>query len=320
MTSTPKPNSTILGWCGPTDPAWRSLLDSVPNSLVPNIDILRPCDLTDWINEPTERSQPPKRTHIKQGSNKRLLIACEHRNDPTLTLIEQFLKPKPRSLPKSSNTPPFALVLGEDWQGHRRTFPLPDTLETFYWYEWFDKTLPWILLDPPQTNDRKLNRQANLNPRGELNPRVARILNSNEQLSRHLTTSNSENQLTASLWWILSDQPDTATFWCSLLENFGARTVGSLLNEPHPHIQPDCILLAPQARTPENTTSVQPPQELLKSLTVLREDHPNAFLALISPFPRLSDWTHLHHAGLNAITGYPTSPQGLLSTWLLRNA
>lgn len=319
MISTPKPNSTILGWCGPTDPAWRSLLDSIPTALLPNIDILRPCDLIDWINEPTEISQTPKRTLKKQGPSKRLLIACEHRNDPTLTLIEQILKPKPRSPQKSSNIPPFALVLGEDWKGHRRTFPLPDTLETFYWYEWFDKTLPWIFLDQPQANDRKLNRQANLNPRRDLNPRVARILNSNEQFSRYLTTSNTPSRLTASLWWILSDQPDTSNFWCNLLESFGARTVGSLLNEPHPQLQPDCILLAPQARTPENSTSVHPPEDILNSLRALREDHPNAFLTLISPFPRLSDWPHLHRAGLNAITGYPNSPQGLLSTWLLHS-
>lgn len=320
MTSTPKPNSTILGWCGPTDPAWRSLLDSIPTSLLPNIDVLRPCDLIDWFNEPTELSQSPKRSLKEQGSSKRLLIACEHRNDPALTLVDQLLNPKPRSPQKTSYAPPFALVLGEDWKGHRRTFPLPDTLETFYWYEWFDKTLPWVLFDPPQSNDRKPNRRANLNPRSELNPRVARILNANEQLSRHLTTSTIQNQLSASLWWILSDQPDTATFWCSLFESFGARTVGSLLSEPHPQIQPDCILLAPQARPPESTTSAQPLQGILNSLTVLREDHPNAFLALISPFPRLSDWHQLHRAGLNAITGYPNSPQGLLSTWLLRSA
>lgn len=314
MTSPPKPNSTILGWCGPTDPAWRSLLDSIPTSLLPNIDILRPCDLIDWINEPTEPSQSLKRTSKKQSSNKRVLIACEHRNDQTLTLIEQLLKPKPRSQQKISNPAPFALVLGEDWQGHRRTYPLPDTLETFYWYEWFDKTLPWILLDQPQPNDLKTHRQI------ELNRRVARILHSNEQLSLHLTAPDIQNHLSKSLWWILADQPDTSTFWCNLFESYGVRTVGSLLNEPYPQLQPDCILLAPQARTIDHTTSIQPPKEILNSLTRLREDHPTAFLALISPFPRLCDWPQLQSAGLNAITGYPNSPQGLLSTWLLQNA
>lgn len=314
MTSTPKPNSTILGWCGPTDPTWRSLLDSIPTSLLPNIDILRPCDLIDWINEPTELALTPKRSSKKQNSNKRLLIACEHRNDQTLTLVDQLLTPKPRSQQKISNPAPFALVLGEDWQGHRRTYPLPDSLETFYWYEWFDKTLPWILLDQPQPKDRKPHRQI------ELNQRVGRILHSNEQLSLHLNAPNKQNQLSKSLWWILADQPDTSTLWCNLLESYGARTVGSLLNEPYPKLQPDGILLAPQARNSDHATSTQPPIDILNSLTKLRDDHPNTFLALISPFPRLGDWPHFHRAGLNAITGYPNSPQGLLSTWLLLNA
>jgi len=331
------PYLTTLGWCGPTDPAWRSLLDALPKHLLPTTEILRPCDLEDWINEPTElppttnrtlKSKSSKQREINPNTNKRLLIACEHRNDPNLATALRLLNPKPHTRkPTPNSSIPVALVLGEDWQGHRRTFPLPDDLDAlywaFYWYEWFDKTIPWLLSEPttseltPKNALKPPKDNATRNHNRPINPRVEKILNFNLQLSRQLNDPKALNQLTNSLWWILSDQPDTTSLWCQLLNECGVRTVGSLLGEPHPTLQPDCILLAPQSRphNPSSSTTTHTP-----TLNRLREDHPNAFLALVCPFPRWCDWPELHRAGLNAITGFPNSPQGLLTNWLLQHA
>ena len=169
----------LLAWCGSTDPAWRTLLEAIPESLAPNIELLRCNDVSDWIAQ----CEPAK--------NIQLLVGLEHRNDHhALELLKQLAAPPTpkttpqtasnahrkkssttsRSKPKPNQSLAIAAVLGEDWQGHRRTFPLPDSLETFYWYQWFDGVLPWI-----QSRDLlPANNQ-------QLSPRVGRIIDRSEQ-------------------------------------------------------------------------------------------------------------------------------------------
>jgi len=316
----------LLGWYGSTDPAWRTLLEAIPESLAPNIELLRHDDVFDWL------------TDCEPASNKRLLLGLEHRNDhQALTLLKQLGDQPPTKQPtettstttrkKSGATSPtkptpsrnlaIAAVLGEDWQGHRRTFPLPDSLETFYWYQWFDGVLPWI-----HTSDLQPTHSQTLSPR------VGRIIDRSDQAKAILRTDNQHSgmQLTAlqelGTCWVLSDEPTNVALWQSLLGQYGIRTIGSLTEDAWPAFQADCIFYAPESRpaqapTDANSTPAEPNPRIVSDLQSLRDEHPTSFIVLIHPFLRWNDWPTFHNSGADAIACPPCSLEGILTTWFL---
>jgi hypothetical protein len=316
----------LLAWCGSTDPAWRTLLEAIPESLAPNIELLRCNDVSDWIAQ----CEPAK--------NIQLLVGLEHRNDHhALELLKQLAAPPTpkttpqtasnahrkkssttsRSKPKPNQSLAIAAVLGEDWQGHRRTFPLPDSLETFYWYQWFDGVLPWI-----QSRDLlPANNQ-------QLSPRVGRIIDRSEQaksiLRAHMQQPSMQQpsmQLAAMpeprTCWVLSDEPKSVALWQSLLEQYGVRTIGSLIDDAWPTLQTDCIFYAPESRSAQAPVSVEPNPRIVNDLRSLRDEHTTSFIVLFHPFLRWNDWPTFHKSGADAIACPPCSLEGILTTCFL---
>ncbi len=311
----------LLAWCGSTDPAWRTLLEAIPESLAPNIELLRCNDVSDWIAQ----CEPAK--------NIQLLVGLEHRNDHhALELLKQLAAPPTpkttpqtasnahrkksgttsRTKPKTKQSIAIAAVLGEDWQGHRRTFPLPDSLEAFYWYQWFDGVLPWI-----QSCDLlPANNQ-------QLSPRVGRIIDRSDQAKSILRThiQHSSTQPAARpeqrTCWILSDEPKSVALWQSLLEQYGVRTIGSLIDDAWPTLQTDCIFYAPESRSAQAPVSVEPNPRIVNDLRSLRDEHTTSFIVLFHPFLRWNDWPTFHKSGADAIACPPCSLEGLLTTCFL---
>ncbi len=54
-----------------------------------------------------------------------------------LSAIDQWVQ---RKWPKAKR----AVLLGEWWQGSYRTHPLPESIDRFYWYQWWDAIVPWL--------------------------------------------------------------------------------------------------------------------------------------------------------------------------------
>ena len=316
----------LLAWCGSTDPSWRTLLEAIPESLAPNIELLRCNDVSDWI------------AHCEPAKNIQLLVGLEHRNDHHgLELLKQLATPPTpkntpqtasttnrkksgttsRTKPKTKQSIAIAAVLGEDWQGHRRTFPLPDSLEAFYWYQWFDGVLPWI----QSCNLLLANNQ-------QLSPRVGRIIDRSEQAKSilrahtpHPSMQHPSMQLAAMpelrTCWILSDEPKSVALWQSLLEQYGVRTIGSLINDAWPTLQTDCIFYAPESRSAQAPVSAEPNPRIVSDLRSLRDEHPTSFIVLLHPFLRWNDWPTFHKSGANAIACPPCSLEGILTTCFL---
>jgi len=303
----------LLGWYGSTDPAWRTLLEAIPESLAPNIELLRHDDVFDWL------------TDCEPASNKRLILLKQLGNQPptkqptetTSTTTRKKSGATSPTKPTPSRNLAIAAVLGEDWQGHRRTFPLPDSLETFYWYQWFDGVLPWI-----HTSDLQPTHSQTLSPR------VGRIIDRSDQAKAILRTDNQHPgmQLAAlqdlGTCWVLSDEPTNVALWQSLLGQYGIRTIGSLTEDAWPAFQADCIFYAPESRpaqapTPANSTPAEPNPRIVSDLQSLRDEHPTSFIVLIHPFLRWNDWPTFHNSGADAIACPPCSLEGILTTWFL---
>lgn len=61
------------------------------------------------------------------------------------------------------------VLLGAWWPGQRRCQPLPESLESFYWYEWWDRILPWLnQAEDCDSNDRPLRRPETMVPAARL--------------------------------------------------------------------------------------------------------------------------------------------------------
>ncbi|HUP81042.1 MAG TPA: hypothetical protein VM260_21010, partial [Pirellula sp.] len=101
-----------IGWLGPTNDHWEWIL-----SHFREVTLLTECNVRDWVL---------LQSHAL-GSNKlarpALLVAIESRFDCAIDFVlgfEQTVAPKDNK----PQTMPWCVLLGDDWVGHRRTYPL----------------------------------------------------------------------------------------------------------------------------------------------------------------------------------------------------
>ena len=98
-----------------------------------------------------------------QMSPSHVLVASRNRTDPIEPTFDFVHRHWPKAQP--------VLILGAWWPGHRRCQPLPETIPSFYWYQWWDALLPRFA----STTTKPLPTVAN--GKGGLAPRLQRILN-----------------------------------------------------------------------------------------------------------------------------------------------
>lgn len=330
-----KRSNLDIGWFGPVDGRWLRLLDHFPS--VELLDrqtatqwLESPCDdrallvglehrndprlawLLDWdlqyrtnaqvnANTPVEESPVvKKKTSSKKTTSKK---QEPKQASSKASLSKQSAGIGPSGLQVSSCSPVMACVLGEDWAGHRRTFPLPESIETFYWHQWYDQIIPWV-----RWRVERFERPG-------LGIRIARVLNGSEQFATWMGLQQTKKTLGNRVAWILSDQSHGARMWHDAFESFGIRAIGSGVAPVNWAIRADLVLIDSTSRTGRDATSSECSTSLRELIAQVRNDQPDAFLILIDSFSLMARWDCFWGLGVDAIVDRPFSLQGVLCSW-----
>jgi len=303
-----------IGWFGPIDGRWMGLLDHFSC-----IEVLDRATATEWLQEPS--------------SDRSLLVGLEHRSDDRLAwLLDMASKPRVESAKKktsskrsvaSKDIPPpiqsidwsrqvhMACVLGEDWVGHRRTFPLPESIETFYWYQWYDRVIPWVCWD----SDCSMAKSKGFSSGLTRGLRIQRIEADADRFVTWKDCQNTQSLLSNRIAWVLSDRDSGVELWQGMLESYGIRGLGSRVDQLHGLLNADLILVDcnPVDYRPGDGCGRSTSNDAL--VMRLRREQPDAFLVVIDPFAGMDRWQSYCDQGVDAMAGKPFSLQGILCSW-----
>jgi hypothetical protein len=262
------------------------------------------------------------KTKAPNDSREALLIAAfEHRNDPRLNVWHSAFA----EFPTSSSR--IATVLGSDWQGHRRTLPRPDATESFYWFQLFDRMIPWVLrtsqIEQPPSSLRKSKLAIGSGGTGTggtgsggtgsggTNPRVVRLLEHYGWYEKTLEPLATQNQLA----WIVSDHREHRMAWQETLVSYGVRTVSSRPGDGKFWATPDLMVIDCSARDDHPSEQISP--SMREVVIHARGMYPEAFLVLADPFPAWERWGAWLELGVDALVPRPADFAGTLVSWQL---
>lgn len=290
----------VIGWYGPSDGPWRWLQSRFEQTVI--LDDRR---LEDWLDSPDSRST---------NRSKVLLVALDHRCDAdNLARLEPYLAATPTAnsliTAKGAKPIPMAIVLGNDWHGHRRTYPLPERMLNFYWYQWYDRIFPWLsevmsqdIKGPQPTSKRKgvIATSSDSNPW-----RVQWLM----ERSQWQTSMLKGAGLQGSIAWILTDHADQRDLWHDACESVGMRVVASRISSDPPWLEPQLVVFDCVSRSEE------PDKEIEAVIQSTRARHPKALLAFVTSFPTWECWSRWQTLGVDAILPRPAALQGFLFYW-----
>ena len=296
-----------IGWYGPTHDCWGWILEHFRD-----VAVLREQDVAEWIfNHPTSRDLDNVKTTAS------LIFASEHRTDTAIDLIRSLdLKDANATVTTSPSSIPWCLVLGTDWSGHRRTQPLPESWNTYYWYELYDRLLPWLgQLEYAKEYNTKQTVETTAPAQGRKpSVRVQRWIDSvtNRKISRTSQASRPAIAL------VVVDQAETKQLWVDALGRHQIQTVCAAPDRTDFWIEPDWIVID-LARSPlkkgvhvgENSTG---DNYLEASLVRLAAQFPESIKVVVDAFPRWHTWSVLQSKGADLVVAKPYDIEGLFDT------
>jgi hypothetical protein len=267
-----------------------------------------------------------------------LLVALEHRNDPRLAWIVEHL----------SDGCNVLCLLGSDWHGHRRTYPVLERWPVMYWYQWFDRGLPWIAMQREQrlraieiaasSSERSGRKRAatkrtptrvsaGASAASPVPLRVQWILQQSEWLQSALRDVPNRQALA----WIISDSAEQQEMWLDAFRGLGVRGIATRERGLPPRIEPEWIVIDRLARAAgQPSRRLRVGSELIPIIRIggesgsglvpwvapLRREHPRAFLTVVESFPDPESWSEWRHLGVDAVVPRPCHVDGLVWTWL----
>lgn len=283
-----------VGWFGPAHGCWAWFQDHFHC-----VRILDAHDFENWLVKPDSR---------KGQTMPRVVFAVlEHRNDVRIAVVNCVANAKvERATARLSR---FACLLGSDWQGHRRTHPLPDTLESFYWFQLFDRTLPWVIRKTGTElhGGERLRNRPRSKPEtpSPVHPRVQRILDQASWSQEQLMELGSNNLLA----WVVTDNLQQRKLWEEVFDRLHVRSVSSRIDAVDPWCQPELIVVDCIAREIDSRGAIR------KRIAEIKRHHPDAFLVLVDPFPIWEGWLDWIECGVNALLPRPFQMDGVLIAW-----
>lgn len=330
-----------LGWYGPIEAPWSRLLGHLFQ-----VEPIAFDRLAGWLER---SSQELKRPRV-------LLVALEHRSDPRWPQFEsQWESWRRDTATQGRSEPSVALILGGDWQGHRRTLPLPEGMESMYWFQWYDRVLPWVAqamsaaiqpasVEPnaaPKTASKSASKSGRVKKSSkEVRPvgspvssgsvvstRQQRILHQTAWLRSMRENLGRQNRLA----WVITDCVSHQEFWIDSLQAAGVRGVATRWEDTPPRLQPELIVFDTSSRDPwgEQGASMRSldvwpmircnenEASLRSRVAQVRRHHPKAMLAVVEPFPDWNRWLAWEELGVDVVLPRPCSIEGFLFTWEL---
>lgn len=324
-------SSMTIGWYGSVNQCWMPLLDHFSS-----VEILDRSGASDWLKG--------------RSKDRLLIVGLDDRNDNRLdwllemnssvskkrltkstadkrTATQRSASKKVSKVNKFSGIDAFdsmACVLGEDWAGHRRTFPLPDTLQTFYWHQWYDRVIPWVYwhvanLQTPLGNALEYSQDSSLGDR------LRRIQIETNRFMAWASSDQVDSILRRRIAWVIADQSIHLEQWRGLLESYGIRSVGTLVGQGACRVDADLILvdLCDRSGCKMQTTGLAcggTTKDWISAkqgvwLSSLRREQPKAFIVGIAPISNTAAWDWYRRLGIDAIVQRPFSLQGILCSW-----
>ncbi|MCU0711339.1 MAG: response regulator [Pirellula sp.] len=279
-----------IGWVGPQNKCWAWILDRLPA-----VDHLS--SLKDWKLE---------------SADDLLMVALESRLAPewdeisaalpTSLSVEAGLSSQLKKSRKkndaisSSLDSSVCVLLGEPWVGHRRTQPIPESLNTFYWYELYDRLLPSLDLGIGRTDVHS----------PEKGQRIARWHSVAEKLA--------QIEVSGKRVLVVADSSTTHSMWCESFENRYASVLGVDSEQLHRfRFQPHMVLIDHEAGPPmaDEHASERHCQRVLDTLQHVRNRFPEAMTVVASGFPRWVDWERWSLGGADVLVPKPGCLLGL---------
>jgi CheY-like chemotaxis protein len=244
--------------------------------------------------------------------NDLLLVALESRVSPECDEVFEALQSKgsietvstgqqKKSRKRISTSPTFldssiSLLLGESWVGHRRTYPIPESINTFYWYELYDRLMPSLDLGIGSTDFESPER----------GQRIARW----HSISEHLAQTDVSRKRVL----VVADSDTTHSMW---RESLGVRYACVLGVDSEQldrfRFQPDMVLVdyEPGPSTTERHASESHCLRVIDTLELVRHRFPEAMTVVSSGFPRWVDWEQWSDAGADVLLPKPGCLLGL---------
>lgn len=292
------PPSLQIGWCGPSHGLWGWI-----QSHFRNIDHLASSDVDDWCSQAKSTDEG--------NANKLLLVALENRVDSPA--IESIIK-RWEANPK----PSMALLLGNDWHGHRRTYPIPEGIPAFYWYQWYDQVIPWIseVCSGPNQSEASSgksiskSRKTSKGAASQSDMNLAWRVRWGMERSTWLAGVMQPSRLDGSLAWVITDHSDQSSLWQDACTSVGLRVIASRWDRDPAWFDPQLIIVDSVSRSDNSTRLIE---EMIHSV---RRRHPQACLAVVTPFPTWEQWRDWQSIGVDAVLPRPAFLQGFLFYWL----
>lgn len=306
-----------IGWYGPTHDGWGWILEHFRDAVV-----LRKQDIPAWISDHTQSSG---QDHQQQAAS--LIFASDSRTDATTDLIRSLDLPefslgeRASSERESGERPPplklpWCFLMGTDWSGHRRTQQLPDGWNTFYWYELYDRLLPWLGQLENSTEDA-FESTDSISVQGTArkpNVRVQRWIDS-VMLRKGLQANPRTKPIFA---LVVVDQAETQQLWVEALGRHQVQTVCATPDKMDFWVEPDWVFIdlakPPLDNSDYGIESVGRDTPTVAALDRLVAQFPNSVKVVIDAFPRWHTWRLLHSKGADLMVAKPCSVEGLIDT------
>jgi hypothetical protein len=301
-------DSRAIGWYGPKHKYWDWMLGHFCD-----VVLLNDRNVENWFHE---RSEWNFKSAVETNASSVLLVAIESRFDPSLELIARLEQQSAPNDPKEGCLP-WAVVLGEAWVGHRRTNPLPETLQSFYWYELYDRLIPWIigLSHSADVVASTTEVSGNANKR-RVSPRVLRVIDTSVSIGSRL-----KNQAAISnpirLAIVVSETATTRQLWYDALTSHGIQCLATTPENVDLWTKPDVIIVDLETE-PLAMQEAQVSSEIeSRRVTLARKlstQFPDATLLVADAFPRWETWSDLRQAGADILVAKPYQMTGILDT------
>ncbi|MCY2983879.1 MAG: hypothetical protein NTY15_09605 [Planctomycetota bacterium] len=293
-------DSISIGWYGPSNDYWGWILGHFRD-----VTLLTDRNVEDWIAFQSQASDHP--IHASA-----LFIAIDSRVDPGIGLIKQ-LEQNIAIGSGEVRVVPTGVLLGNDWVGHRRTSPLPETLLTFYWYELYDRLLPWLGDFSNRSLEALAMETQAAGSKRKVSPRVQRVIETSLSIESRLGCFARAGQLAL----VIAETAATRQLWCETLARHEIRSVATSPQNLSLWTKPDFIVVDLESDPLEvrnqhfHSQDGSPEERLIGKLA---RQFPDSTLLVADAFPRWENWVSLNRAGADILVAKPYQLTGILDT------
>lgn len=279
-----------IAWCGPT------------------------CDHWEWISShfkclqivPAQNLNAILESGAWQGgtdeNNMVIVLASDSRHDSHLFELTRHIEKTKENSPLR-----WCVLLGPDWVGHRRTHPLPDTWQSFYWYELYDRWIPWLLTCDSSKNDRNLGAGSG-RPQ---NQRVQHWIDAASAVERASFAEASTNDLAL----VVTHTEVTRSLWIDALAKRNIRCVCVAPERLDVWMEPNWIIIDLEPRPLQKAcVDEKGASEIDQVVTRIKNQFSKSLIAVADNFPRWDNWQRWIECGAHVPFGKPYFMDGLIDT------